>query len=154
MQTFFKDYLNLLQDCHNHILNALEGLPPAAFDWAPGTDMNSISVLVFHLTGAERYWIGDVAAQDPSDRDRDAEFRVQGAGLDVLKKRTTDILEYASNALDKMSIQDLETIRISSRDGREFTVAWALLHALEHATLHLGQIQMTRQLWEQGKGKT
>jgi hypothetical protein len=31
-------------------------------------------------------------------------------------------------------------------------VAWALLHALEHTTLHLGQIQLTRQLWEQVKG--
>lgn len=154
MQTFFEEYLNLLQDCHTHILNALEGLPPAALDWTPGHDMNSISVLVFHLTGAERYWIGDVAAQDPTDRDRDAEFRVQGVEVDVLKKRLVDNLEYTRSRLNNFTIQDLETTRISSRDGREFTVAWALLHALEHATLHLGQIEVTRQLWEQGKGKT
>ena len=152
MQTFFKDYLNLLQDCHNHILNALEGLPPAALDWTPGTDMNSISVLVFHLTGAERYWIGDVAAQDPTERDRDAEFRVRGVDVAVLKKRLADNLEYARNALDKMSIQDLETTCVSPRDGREFTVGWALLHALDHANVHLGQIEITRQLWEQSKG--
>jgi uncharacterized damage-inducible protein DinB len=152
MQTFFKEYLKLLQGCHDDILKALDGLPPAALDWVPGNDMNSISVLVFHLTGAERYWIGDVAAQDPTARDRDAEFKVHDVGLDVLKKRTTDILEYADKVLDKMSLQDLETIRVSARDGREFTAAWSLLHALEHATLHLGQIQMTRQLWEQSKG--
>lgn len=152
MQTFFKEYLKLLQGCHDDILKALDGLPPAALDWTPGHDMNSISVLVFHLTGAERYWIGDVAAQDPTARDRDAEFKVHDVGLDVLKKRTTDILEYADKVLDKMSLQDLETIRVSARDGREFTAAWSLLHALEHATLHLGQIQMTRQLWEQSKG--
>jgi uncharacterized damage-inducible protein DinB len=85
MQTFFKDYLSLLQDCHNSILEALEGLPPAALDWNPGPDMNSISVLVVHLTGAERYWIGDVAAQDPTERDRDAEFRVHDVEMDILK---------------------------------------------------------------------
>lgn len=153
MQTFFKEYLNLLQACHNDILKALEELPPAALDWTPGYDMNSISVLVFHLTGAERYWIGDVAAQDPTGRDRDAEFKVHDVGLDVLKKRTTEILEYAGKVLDRVSLQELETIRVSARDGREFTVAWSLLHALEHATLHLGQIQMTRQLWEESKGK-
>jgi len=152
MQTFFKDYLNLLQDCHNGILAALEGLPPAALDWTPGQDMNSISVLVFHLTGAERFWIGDIAAQDPSDRDRDAEFRVHDVEMDVLKNRLANNLEYARNTLDKMSLQDLEASRISTRDGREYTVAWALLHALDHATLHLGQIQITRQLWEQSKG--
>jgi len=151
MQTFFKEYLNLLQDCHNHILNALEGLPPVALDWTPGHDMNSISVLVFHLTGAERYWIGDVAAQDPTERDRDAEFRVQGVDVDVLKKRLVDNLEYTHKVLDKMTIQDLESIRTSARDGRKFTVSWSLLHALEHTNVHLGQIEITRQLWEQAK---
>lgn len=154
MQTFFKEYLNILQTCHADILKALDGLPPAALDWILGPDMNSISVLVFHLTGAERYWIGDVAAQDPTERDRDAEFKVHDVGVDVLKKRLTDNMEYERAALEKLTIQDLETTRVSPRDGRGFTVAWALLHALEHSTLHLGQIQLTRQLWEQEKGNT
>lgn len=149
MQPFFKDYLNLLQDCHNSILEALEGLPPVALDWTPGADMNSISVLVFHLTGAERFWIGDIAAQDPTERDRDAEFRIHDVEMDVLKKRLANNLEYAHRVLDKMSLQDLESSRVRPSDGREFTVAWALLHALEHSTSHLGQIQITRQLWEQ-----
>jgi uncharacterized damage-inducible protein DinB len=152
MQVFFRDYVNLLQQSHNEILEALEGLPVDALDWSPGPDMNSISVLVVHLTGAERYWIGDVAAQDPKERNRDAEFRVRDVGIDVLKKRLADNLEYARNALGKLTVQDLETTRVSARDGRTFTVAWALLHALEHTTLHLGQIQLTRQLWEQSKG--
>jgi hypothetical protein len=53
-----------------------------------------------------------------------------------------------------MSLQDLEATRVRRSDGREFTVAWALMHALDHATSHLGQIQMTRQLWEQKGSKT
>ena len=152
MQTFFNEYLKILQNCHKDIHDAMEGLPPAALDWTPGPDTNSIGVLVFHLTGAERYWIGDVAAQDPSERDRDAEFRVHDLSADVLKKRLTDNLEYTRTALEKFTLQDLETIRVSARDGREFTMAWTLLHALEHTALHLGQIQLTRQLWEQSKG--
>ena len=149
MQTFFKEYLALLQDCHNGILKALEGLPSEALDWVPGQDMNSISVLLAHVTGSERYWIGDIAAQEPSNRDRDAEFRVRGVEADVFRKRLADNLEYARNVVDKMNLQDLESTRVSPSNGREYTVAWALLHALEHATLHLGQIQITRQLWEQ-----
>lgn len=153
MQPFFKEYLDLLEDCHNSILKALDGLPPTALDWVPGPEMNSISVLLFHLTGAEQFWIGDVAMQESSNRDRDAEFRVQDMDADVLRKRLSDTLEYAQRALDTMSLQDLESSRPSPRDGRNVMVAWALLHALEHATLHLGQIQLTRQLWEQsGKG--
>jgi len=152
MQTFFKEYINLLQDCHNNILQALEGLPQAALDWTPGQDMNSISVLIFHTTGSVRFWIGDIAAQEPSNRDRDAEFKVHGVEADILRKRLADNLEYAHNTLNKFTIQDLETKRISAMDGSEYKMAWVLLHALEHATLHLGQIQITRQLWEQSKG--
>lgn len=149
MQQFFTDYMNLLQDCHNSILEAIDGLPSGALDWVPGQDMNSISVLVFHTTGSVRFWIGDIAAQESSNRDRDAEFQVRGVGMDVLKKRIADNLEYARTALNRMSLQDLETTRINPANGSELTVAWALLHALEHATSHLGQIQITRQLWEQ-----
>jgi uncharacterized damage-inducible protein DinB len=149
MNTFFADYLNLLQDCHKRIHDALNGLPPAALDWSPGQDMNSISVLVFHLTGAERFWIGDVAAGEPSNRDRASEFKVHDLEADVLKKRLDNTLEYARTTLEKFTLQDLETPRRSPQTDREFTVGWALLHALEHATEHAGQIQITRQLWEQ-----
>lgn len=149
MQSFFTSYLDLLQDCHNGVLQAIEGLPPTALDWVPGQDMNSIAVLLAHITGSERYWIGDITAQESSNRNRDAEFRVHGVEVDVFRKRLVDNLEYARNVLDKMTIEDLESARVSPNNEREYTVAWALLHALEHATSHLGQIQITRQLWEQ-----
>jgi hypothetical protein len=55
METYFVNYINLLQEHHDHILETLDGLPPAALDWSPNSDMNSISVLAVHLTGAERY---------------------------------------------------------------------------------------------------
>jgi hypothetical protein len=73
--------------------------------------------------------------------------------MDVLKKRLEDNLAYARKTLERFTLRDLEARRISPREGREVTVAWALLHALEHATLHLGHIQITRQLWELSKGK-
>ena len=152
MQTFFKDYLDILQACHTDIIKALDGLSPDALDWISGPEMNSISVMVFHLTGAERYWIGDVAAQESSDRDRASEFKVHDVGMDVIRKRLDDSLAYARKTLEKLTLQDLEASRTSPRDGRKFTVAWALLHALEHSNLHLGHIQITRQLWMESKG--
>ena len=149
MQTYFADYFGLLQGCHNDIHKSLDGLPPEALDWSPGKDMNSISVLVVHLTGAERFWIGDVAAQEPSDRNRDAEFKVTGIGTDALKKRLDESLAYARTVLENFTLQDLELPRRSPQTDRDFTVGWALLHALDHATEHKGQIQLTLQLWEQ-----
>lgn len=149
MQQFFADYLDRLQDLHAGIADAIDSLPLAALDWVPGPDMNSLSVLVVHLTGAERYWIGDVAAREPSGRDRPAEFRAQGLEGGALARRLSDSLAYCRGVLESLTLQDLAAPRTSPRDGRTFTVGWALAHALEHTALHLGHIQITRQLWDE-----
>jgi uncharacterized damage-inducible protein DinB len=143
------DYLDRLNGLHAEIAHAIEGLPQAALDWVPGAEMNSLGVLVVHLTGAERYWIGDVAVGDPSGRDRNAEFRTSGMDGAVLKQRLDDSLAYIRSVLDRLTSTELEAMRTSPRDGREFTVAWCLAHALEHTALHLGHIQIIRQLWDQ-----
>src|SRR5215510_12568919 len=101
MQTFFTDYLKVLEECHNDILSAIDGLSPEALDWSPGNDMNSTSVLIFHTTGSIRFWIGDIAAQESSNRDREAEFKVKGIEVDVLKKRLADNLDYVRATLNK-----------------------------------------------------
>ena len=150
MQPFFEDYLNNLQELHHDIAGAIEALPQTAFDWSPPeSSLNSISVLIVHLTGAERYWIGDVIARESSGRDREAEFQVREMRLDVLTDRLEDNLVYARRVLETLTVQDLESLRISPRNGSEVTVAWALAHALKHTALHVGHIQIMRQLWEQ-----
>jgi uncharacterized damage-inducible protein DinB len=149
MEKFFEEYLALLDSCHNGILGALEGLPVEALDWSPGPEMNSLSVLVFHTTGSERYWIGDVAMDEFSNRDRAAEFAVRAVTQEVLKKRLDDASAYAREALGRLSLEDLEGSRMDKSHDRTVTVAWALLHALEHASVHLGHIQLTRDLWKQ-----
>ena len=65
-----------------------------------------------------------------------------------IKERLADSFERARGVLGRLALEDLEMPRISPRDGREFMVGWALAHALEHTVLHLGHIQITRQLWE------
>ncbi len=153
MEKLSETYLMVLQTCHRDILASLEGLPPEALDWVPGPGMNSLTVLVFHLTGSERYWIGDVAMGEFSGRNRDAEFAARGAGIEVLRRRLEDALAYAQNALARLNPEQLGQERLAPSDGRKVTAAWAVLHALEHACVHLGHIQMTRQLWEQEQMK-
>ena len=153
MHPFFEAYLDRLQELHADMLRALDGLPVAALDWVPGPDMNSIAILVVHTAGAERYWVGDVVARDSSGRDRSAEFQTQGLDTATLKKRLDDALAHTRGVLEGLTLQDLPVVRISPRDGREYTVAWALVHALEHTAMHVGHIQIMRQLWEQRGGK-
>jgi hypothetical protein len=153
MHTTFQDYIDRLAALHQGVLAAIESLSTEALDWiplaSPINEMNSINVLVTHLTGAERYWIGDVALGEISGRIREAEFRVRGKSTMDLAVLINTATEYAQSAVTKLSLEDLTVERTSSRDGRVFTVGWALMHALEHTALHLGHIQVTRQLWDE-----
>jgi len=149
MHPVLKDYWANLQELHEQILSCLEGLPPSALDCRPGVSgFNSPSVLVVHLAGAERYWFGDVVGREPSQRDREAEFQVQALAPDELRNRLAASQNEAGRILETLSPLDLEAARTSPRDGRTCTVGWALAHVLEHSALHLGHLQITRQLWE------
>jgi uncharacterized damage-inducible protein DinB len=149
MQLFAEEFLNTFQTLHAEIERAVESLPQAALDWVPGPDMNSLAVLVTHVAGSERYWIGDVIAGEPSGRDRPAEFRTSGLDVETLKGRLAGSLAYVRGVLERLTLQDLETTCVSPRDNRQLTVAWCLNHALAHTATHMGHIQLTRQLWDQ-----
>lgn len=153
MHTFFQDYLQRLTDLHQGILDAIEGLPSHALDWTPSKDtaseMNSINVLVTHLCGAERYWIGEVACGDISKRVRADEFQVKGLDATFLAAKINAGTKFARSALEKLNIEDLGKDGFYTRDSRVFSIGWALLHALEHTAIHLGHIQISRQLWDE-----
>jgi uncharacterized damage-inducible protein DinB len=149
MLPIVKDYLSLLRALHDQLERTIKELPVAALDWSPGPDVNSLSVLIVHTAGAERYWIGDVVGRDPSGRDRDAEFRTRGLDAATLSARLGAALEYSRAVLEQLTPPDLEAQRVMPRDESQVTVAWALGHALEHAALHLGHAQIVRQLWDQ-----
>jgi uncharacterized damage-inducible protein DinB len=150
MESFYRDYYDHLQKLHEEIEQLLGDLPQAALDWVPGEGMNSLAVMAFHIAGAERYWIGDIIAGEPSGRDREAEFRITGLDARILQERLSSSLDHSRGVLESLSLQDLHEMRISPRDGRQFSVAWVLNHALEHIAIHVGHMQVTRQFWEQG----
>lgn len=149
MLTILAEYVERLQTLHTGMKRIVNGLPQAALDWTPGPEMNSLHVLAVHVAGSERYWIGDVAGNDPSGRDRDAEFRSGGLDTHALIDLLDRTLAHSRAVLEGLEPADLEDVRQAPRDGRQVTVAWCLAHALEHTALHLGHMEITRQLWEQ-----
>jgi uncharacterized damage-inducible protein DinB len=147
MHGLFADLYARLADLHGDIKAALDGLPPEALDWVPGPDMNSLTVLVMHTTGAERYWIGQMAGGDPVDRVRAEEFQAEALNASALVERLDETLAYCGGILESLTLEDLETVR--AHNGKDYRAAWSLLHALEHTAVHVGHIQMIRQLWDQ-----
>ena len=142
-------YLDRLEELHSDMNSAVADLPVEALNWSPGSEMNSLAVLAAHTAGAERYWIGDVVARDDSQRNRAAEFRVQAGSAQALIDRLNAALAHSRGVLEQLTLATLDEKRPSPRDGDEVTVAWALVHALEHTATHLGHMQIMRQLWEQ-----
>lgn len=152
MEAFFIDYIERLEALHRDFIATYDRLPAEALDWVPGQEMNSLCVLVVHTSGSARFWIGDVALQESSNRNRDSEFLAKGIGHAALSQHFSDLETYVRQGLEGLRLADFPTIRtIPGRDGqvRQVTVGWALLHALEHTGMHLGHAQLTRQLWEQ-----
>lgn len=132
----------------------IDELPAVAFDWKPGPDMNSLTVLIVHLTGAENYWICDVAGDAHTGRDRAAEFLATEWDAAALQARLAETRRAVKETIAQLTLNDLATQRDSIMDEEQTTVAWALQHALEHSTLHLGHIQITSQVWENREAQT
>ena len=149
MRKFYEALLDQFRELHSGALTALDGLPPEALDWVPGPEMNSLAVLVMHFTGSERYCVSDVVAGVPSFRNREAEFQAKGLDAAALKQRIHDLDAFEAAAFEKFRVRDLEAHKIAPRDGRNVTVAWALLHALEHTAVHIGHIEILTQQWKQ-----
>jgi hypothetical protein len=149
MLLFYEALADRFHELHGDIQRDLDALPPQALDWKPGPEMNSISVIIVHLTGAERFLVGDVVMQESSNRDREAEFRIAGMSKADLIQRINDTEAYLRAAFEKLSLSDLEAERIHPRHGDQVSVSWAILHALEHTATHVGHINLTVQLWQQ-----
>lgn len=151
MHEFYKAYFQRLSELHQGLAETVAGLPQEAMDWIPGKNMNSLLVLGVHTAGSERYWIGDVAGQVPSNRVRPEEFKAVGMSAVELQELLQRTLEYSGKVLAGLTLFDLKLMRLSTSDGRFVSVAWALNHAVEHTGIHLGHMQIGRQLWEQQK---
>lgn len=149
MLTLYTDWLNNVQELHDDVAKTIEGLPLEALDWSPKEGVNSITVLIVHLTGSQRFLFSEVIGGQDINRDRDAEFRAKGLTTEELTQRLNGNIAYLTGELEKLTLADLQ--RKCMFRTREVTVGWVLGHALKHTATHLGHIQVMRDLWDQFK---
>jgi uncharacterized damage-inducible protein DinB len=143
---FFADYLQRLEDLQRRLHKEVRDLPAEAMDWSPGSQMNSVAVLLAHIAGVLHEGM-DIALGDPPSRVRAQEFQTRDVLSAEMLRRLDAVIDYARGALPRLGLEDLEKAR-QDEDG-PVTCGWALLHALEHAYLHLGHVQLTCQIWRQ-----
>lgn len=121
------------------IRRCLELLDEADLWWRPNDRSNSVGNLVLHLCGNVRQWVvhGVGAAEDV--RTREAEFSARGGvGRDELLHRLEETLEEVDAVLADLAPETLLEER--TIQGLETTGLGAVYHAVEHFSMHTGQI--------------
>lgn len=156
MDVGVKGILEYLEETWDSLLRAVDRASDEAIDWCPGPEFNSVSILLRHLAGSERWWIGEAIGNVPSGRVRDAEFvHDHPAREDVL--RSVDVSRNLTRqVLSGLTMQDLQTKTAPSvtvgNPPRRPTKLWALLHYLEHLGYHRGQILLLLKMAQRAPG--
>ena len=140
-------YERLLRQRRADVLKILDGLEAEALNWHPLSDAtNSIFALAVHLLGAERHWIHERTGGRKIERDRAAEFRAKGDDVAMLRAQYETVARTSEEILGRLVEAELDVAR---EDGKgKFTFRFCILHILDHYAEHVGQMALTRQLWE------
>ncbi|HEY0547593.1 MAG TPA: DinB family protein [Pyrinomonadaceae bacterium] len=126
------DYLPKLERC-------LEKLSDDEVWWRADARSNSIGNLLLHLAGNARQWIVSGVGSEPDARARQAEFDAhEGLGRAELLERVRRTIDEADAVLARVdAARLLERRRIQECD---VSVLEAVFHAVEHFSMHTGQI--------------
>ncbi len=148
MDTGVKGIVDHLEELWSSLLRAVAAVDDEVFHWCPGSEFNSIAILLRHLAGAERWWIGEAIGGIPSHRVRDAEFVHDAPPRADVLKAVEDARARTRRVLAGLTIEDLqaEVSATVTRGNPPNTKLWALLHQLEHVGYHRGQILLLRNL--------
>jgi hypothetical protein len=135
------------------LTESIEGLDEAQLNWRPDIpEANSIYVIATHMLGNAQGWVLGIACGEEIDRDRAAEFRASGADADALVARARDLsgrIQAALAALPEASLGEIRPARQNlwgAGTSEPVSSRFALVHAIEHASEHLGHIGVTLDL--------
>lgn len=132
-----------LEETWDALLKDVGAVDEGLFHWTPGATFNSMAILLRHLAGSERYWIGEAVGGIPSGRKRDQEFLHDRPRREDVLRAVEEARRLTRQVLAPLTIADLQaeaplTPRSASQHTRH-TKMWALLHYLEHLGYHRGQ---------------
>jgi uncharacterized damage-inducible protein DinB len=142
---------DLLRRARDDVRAAIDGLPPDALNWRPaGPDTNSIAVLATHSLTSTREWLSVAVGEPPPERDRDSEFEATARDSGEFLAFVDGMFDECLDLVDEGRSVDWGALPKHWDPGRDIELlpAWALLHALGHLREHVGQMSLTRQLWE------
>lgn len=149
-QAFLQLSAHYLSDHYGpKILRCLEEMDEDQVWWRPNAESNSIGNLILHLCGNVRQWIVSGVGGRVDTRERQAEFDEMGPmPTEVLIHKLKTAIEASTRTIlaqEPATLHEKRTIQ-----GAEVTGIEAIYHAVEHFSMHTGQIIYITKL-HQGK---
>jgi uncharacterized damage-inducible protein DinB len=145
-------YSHQIRSLLERVLACLKGLSEAQLNWRPPIDgANSAFVIAAHTLGNARTWVLGIACGHDMGRDRPAEFRAAGSYAQMAEE-TEKLSREIEAALSGLDPSALERRVVPSQElwgegeVREISVRHALIEVVEHASIHLGELHVTRDL--------
>jgi hypothetical protein len=117
----------------------------------PLPETNTLYALATHLVGSGEFWVLALAGDRTIVRDRNAEFQARGTMAELVARYERWIVDI-HEVLDDLPDEVMERLATPPPTYQPRTpdklmlVRDCLLHAVEHAALHQGHIQLTCQL--------
>ena len=129
----------LLEDHFPRIERCIELLSEDEIWSRPSAESNSVGNLLLHLAGNLRQYVVSGVGGDPDTRDRQAEFSEQGPlppgeAMERLRSAVLDAAAVLEGA-DPAALLERRTVQ-----GQDVTGLYAIYHAVEHFSMHTGQI--------------
>ena len=135
----------LYHELHAVMRDLVRGMDHGTLNWSPLPKANSLAVLATHTLGSEREMIRALRGIS-TDRDRDAEFKVEAEAADLLS-----LLDQADREMDEhvaaLTVADLTELRPRGDRPPRPGIEW-LISNYGHAREHVAQMQLTKQLYD------
>jgi hypothetical protein len=146
-------YIESLDERFELLIKGVRGLGADDLNFRPSFDgANSIWVLATHTIGNARAWILGIVCGRERRRDRPAEFASSGDDPDALVAAIDEARNEVLGALRELDGSRLD-LRLTPPQElwgegppRELSIRDAIIQVIEHASLHVGHMDVVRSL--------
>jgi hypothetical protein len=137
--TMLRGLASTTRDRHDDMRALVRGLPRGGLTWSPGDGAPTIAGLTLHVLDVEGY-LAALAAGEPTGWTGERGTRIE-------EEATEAELMASIDEVDRRLAQGLAGL-IDEPDRLVDETLTALVDDLDHVATHLGQMQLTRHLYE------
>jgi hypothetical protein len=149
-EQFVGDITELHRAVHDQMRQEIADLDTPALNWTPGPDTSAIGTIITHALGAEAEMVRNLL-DIPTHRDRDSEFTVPTHTREALDALLAAADADWANLGPRLDATALRTLRPRPNKPTPQSGLFWLVRNYGHMREHVGQIQLTKQLYQQAQ---